>query len=328
VIQINALMNSNINRLITEKLSLPAGGNARGVLYVNRCVVGALALGSLMFASIMPAAADMMNPSYNRNLPMRFQVWHDGLSESCVDNCREWISASGAITVDTPKDFEKFAHSHDIRGGTLVLDSDGGSVLASITLGHAIRKLGMTTGVGRIIEVTRETDDPIAGRFSPQANCGSICVFVLIAGNRRFVPVGAQVLVHDIWLDEHREDALTRTYSAEEVALMERDVGRLARYTSEMGAFGELLETAMRIAPWEPPRVLARDELRRLGLITTFDRPPKIKLSSSTRWQRKAAHLISSPSTRTGQQMTVGKTSHHLQQAQWQPDQNGEPDKR
>ena len=251
-----------------------------------RCVVGALALGSSLFTFIMPAASDMANPSDNRSLPMRFQVWHEASSERCGDSCRVWISAAGTITTDTPHDFEKFARSHDIRGGTLVLDSDGGAVLASITLGHAIRQLDMTTSVGRIIEVLGKNDDPTAGKFSSQAYCGSMCVFVLIAGNRRFVPVEAQVLVHDVWLDDEREDALKRNYLAQDIALVERDIGRLARYASEMGGFGELLETAMRTAPWEPPRVLTRGELQggfkfeRKHHLTTLER--------MVRWQEIA----------------------------------------
>ena len=297
-----------------------------------RCVVGGLALGSFLFTFIMPAASDMANPSDNRSLPMRFQVWQEASSERCGDNCRVWISAAGSITADTPRVFEKFAHSHNIRGGTLVLDSDGGEVLASITLGHAIRKLAMTTSVGRTVEDFGDDDDHLAGKISPEASCGSMCVFVLIAGNRRFVPAEAQVLVHDIWLDDSRKDAMTRTYSAQDIAIVERDIGRLARYSSEMGAFGELLETAMRIAPWEPPRVLTRDELRRMGLNTIptlVARPAKVAtLSDSTRWQRKAALPISSASTRPGRQIPYDTSLHHLQQAQWKPDQNDEADQR
>jgi hypothetical protein len=299
---------------------------------MHRCIVGALALGSFLFAFIMPAASDMANPPVNRSLPMRFQLWHEASSEGCRDNCREWISAAGTITADTPRVFEKFAHSHNIRGGTLVLDSDGGEVLASITLGHAIRKLAMTTTVGRTVEDFEDDDDHLGGKISAQTSCGSMCVFVLIAGNRRFVPAEAQVLVHNIWLDDCRKDAMTRSYSAQDIAIVERDIGRLARYTSEMGTFGELLETAMRVAPWEPARVLARDELRRMGLntITTlFESPTKVAtLSHSTRWHRKAARPISSASTRSGQQITTDTVSHRLQQAQWQPNQHGEPDQR
>jgi hypothetical protein len=58
-----------------------------GVSHVHRCVVGALALGSFLFTFIMPAASDMTNPSDNRSLPMRFQVWYEASSERCGDNC-------------------------------------------------------------------------------------------------------------------------------------------------------------------------------------------------------------------------------------------------
>lgn len=58
-----------------------------GVSHVHRRVVGALALGSFLFTFIMPAASDMTNPSDNRSLPMRFQVWYEASSERCGDNC-------------------------------------------------------------------------------------------------------------------------------------------------------------------------------------------------------------------------------------------------
>ena len=192
----------------------------------------------------------------------------------------------------------------------------------------------MTTTVGRTVEDPGDGDDDdhLAGKISPQASCGSMCVFVLIAGNRRFVPAEAQVLVHDIWLDDSRKDAMTRTYSAQDIAIVERDIGRLARYSSEMGAFGELLETAMRIAPWEPPRVLTRDELRRMGLNTItklFERPANVAtLSYSGRWQRKIAHPVSSALKHSRQQISYDTSSHRVQQAQWQPDQHGDPDQR
>ena len=157
-------------------------------------------------------------------------------------------------------------------------------------------------------------------------------MFALIAGNRRFVPTEAQILVHDIWLENRREDAMTGTYSAQDIALIERDIGRLARYTSEIGGFGELLETAMRIAPWEPPRVLTRDELRRMGLntiSTLFESPTKVAaLSYSPRWNGRETRKILPASTHSTHQIPYDSSSHHLQQAQWQPDQHAEPDQR
>jgi hypothetical protein len=43
-------------------------------------------------------------------------------------------------------------------------------------------------------------------------------------------------------------------------------VGSLARYTVEMGGDMELLETALRVPPWEPMHLMSNDELRRVKL--------------------------------------------------------------
>jgi hypothetical protein len=80
------------------------------------------------------------------------------------------------------------------------------------------------------------------------------------------------VLVHQIWLGDRRDDAAAATYSAEDLVLVQRDIGRLVQYTLDMGGGGELLEVALRIPPWEPMRMLSRDELRRTRLDTSQDR--------------------------------------------------------
>ena len=86
---------------------------------------------------------------------MRFEWVREGPAESCRDRCRDWISASGRITVDTPRDFEAFARTRNIRGATIVLDSNGGVALAGIALGRSFRTLGLTTTVGKTILVHR-----------------------------------------------------------------------------------------------------------------------------------------------------------------------------
>ena len=58
---------------------------------------------------------------------MQFELWTEGPAPTCGDKCRTWISASGAITADTPRDFEAFAKSRKLDGATIALDSDGGS---------------------------------------------------------------------------------------------------------------------------------------------------------------------------------------------------------
>jgi hypothetical protein len=77
-----------------------------------------------------------------RKLPVKFS-W-----VVCQPNCRGWVSAVGIVTAETPRDFDDFAHDHQLKGETVVLDSSGGSVNDSIALGRRFRELGMSTTVG------------------------------------------------------------------------------------------------------------------------------------------------------------------------------------
>jgi hypothetical protein len=193
---------------------------------------------------------------------MQFALRTEGPASSCTDKCRVWVVASGMIRAETVSDFEAFAQKNDIRGATIALESEGGSVLGAIALGRSIRRLGMTTTVGRAADVASN------GRatLSPRADCESMCAFVLLAGIKRLVPADARVRVHQIWLGDRREDATASVYSAEDLVIVQRDIGRLAQYTAEMGGTVELLEVSLRIPPWEPMRSLTRDELRRMRL--------------------------------------------------------------
>lgn len=201
---------------------------------------------------------------------MRFEWRTEGPAEQCGAACRTWISAAGLITENTAIDFDAFAKDNNVRGATLVLDSPGGSVLAALALGRAIRRLDMTTTVGKII-VLPSNDNEARAKLSPDATCESMCAFLLLGGTHRYVPPEARVLVHMIWLGDKSTRAKEASYSAEELGLVQRDIGSVARYTAEMGGALELLETALRIPPWEPLYALAADEVLRMRL-TTLDR--------------------------------------------------------
>lgn len=220
-------------------------------------------------ATLCAAASAQAAPN-ERSLPMRFELRQEGPAQACGQNCRTLISAAGAITAETPIEFRNFASSRNLRGATLVLDSDGGSVLGAIALGRQIRTLELSTTVGRATDV--KTED--RAYVSPIADCESMCAFVLLAGKHRSVPSQARVMVHQIWLGDRREDPTAATYSAEDLVLVQRDIGRLARYTADMGGPAELLELALRIPPWEPMHALTRDELRRMALDTLDNGAP------------------------------------------------------
>jgi hypothetical protein len=210
-----------------------------------------------------------------RSLPMQFTVEQEGPANLCGGHCRTWIAAVGTITSDTPAVFAAFAKGRNIKDALLVLDSSGGSVHGTMRLGRAIRRLGMTTTVGRTHVITADGPDKGRATLSPHAYCESMCAFLLLSGKQRFVPPQAQVLVHEIWLGDRRDDAAAATYSAEDLVVVQRDIGMLAQYTVEMGGSIDLLGTALRIPPWEPLRKLSGSEMRQMGLDTVAALPDK-----------------------------------------------------
>jgi hypothetical protein len=234
---------------------------------MTRSLVIAFALAAAAQVTLLPATAEVTD----RTLPMRFELRQQGPADACGDRCRLWIAATGAITADTPRDFEMFARGRELTGATVVLDSDGGSVHGAIALGRDIRRLGLATTIGRIVDIPNGQDTP-RGHYVPQADCESMCGFVLLGGVHRTVPPQARVMVHQIWLGDRRDDPTAANYSAEDLVLVQRDIGRLAKYTIEMGGSIELLDLALRIPPWEPMRALTAEETRLTHLAN--DAPP------------------------------------------------------
>jgi hypothetical protein len=196
-----------------------------------------------------------------RKLPMQFS-W-----VACQPRCGGWISAVGIVTSDSPKDFEDFAQGRDLRGATIVLDSSGGSVNDSITLGRRFRSLGLMTTVGTSVLTHSPQGD--RGVIEPDAYCESMCVFLLLSGKARYVPEAAHVRVHQIWMGDRADDARAATYSADDLMIVERDIGRLAKYTFEMGGAGDLLAFSLNVPPWEDLHELSREEMRLTNLVTT-----------------------------------------------------------
>ena len=51
--------------------------------------------------------------------------------------------------------------------------------------------------------------------------------------------------------------------------IVERDIGRLAKYTFDMGGAGDLLSLSLNVPPWQDLHELSREELRLTNLVTT-----------------------------------------------------------
>lgn len=216
--------------------------------------------GSATLGGTMRAATTLEE----RKLPMNFK-WHEA-EAACAQDCAGWIGAVGVITAETPAKFEEFSTGRNLKGTTVVLDSSGGSVLDAIALGRRWRALGLRTTVGIVIE--KEVTGALTRRVMPDAYCESMCVFLLLSGNTRTVPDGARVRVHQIWMGDRADDAKAAKYSADDMMIVERDIGRLAKYTFDMGGTGDLLSLALSVPPWEPLHQLSADELRLTNLVT------------------------------------------------------------
>jgi hypothetical protein len=148
-----------------------------------------------------------------------------------------------------------------------VLDSSGGSVNDSIALGRRFRELEILTTVG--VSVLTHSARGERATVSPEAYCESMCVFLLLSGKLRYVPEQAHVRVHQIWMGDRADNARAASYSADDLMIVERDIGRLAKYTFEMGGTGDLLALSLNVPPWEDLHELSREELRLTNLITT-----------------------------------------------------------
>ena len=196
-----------------------------------------------------------------RKLPMKFS-WI-----ACQPNCGGWVSAVGIVTANTPGDFDEFARGRQLRGTTIVLDSSGGSVNDAIALGRRWRNLGALTTVGTSLQTNTAQETP--ANTAPMAYCESMCVFLLLAGKTRYVPESAHVRVHQIWMGDRANDARAAVYSADDLMIVERDIGRLAKYTFDMGGTGDLLLLSLNVPPWEDLHELSREELRLTNLVTT-----------------------------------------------------------
>jgi hypothetical protein len=218
-----------------------------------------IALPAITAALDKPVSANAIHEA--RKQPMRFN-W-----VACEPNCRSWISAVGIVTVDTPKAFDDFAKGRELAGATVVLDSSGGSVNDAIALGRRWRALGLRTTVGTSV-VTRTTVGDRAV-VVPDAYCESMCVFMLLSGKTRYVPERAHVRVHQIWMGDRADDAKAASYTAQDLMIVERDIGRLAKYTFDMGGAGDLLSLALSVPPWEELHELSPAELRSTNLVTT-----------------------------------------------------------
>ena len=207
--------------------------------------------GALVFGILSSAAAQAAEMSF------RLVEFRDG---KCRDNCPLVIAADGEITTQTPQAFLDFV-GRNIGSGRLhsiiLLNSQGGKVVASMELGQTFRKMGAAVIIAR----------PAPGATSGvvmSGRCYSACVYALMGASKRVAPPESRVGVHRMFMYEANRSpdaptGLTRTYASEPL------VSRLGQYAQLMGVSQELIWAAERISP-DKIRVLTTAEMRRWKL--------------------------------------------------------------
>ena len=230
---------------------------------------------------------------------MRFAIVRSATS-TCEPSCPEWISAYGTIKPDTPSKLRKVLQKLGKRRLPIVIDSNGGAVLAAMEMGRLIRERGLITAVGFTNysgcgpdqEGCRPNypDGAYAGFVYPVwAYCMSACPYVLAGGVKRLVGTSSQIGIHQMTttvtqsmvryqtryrivngkkkiIDKKiigREP--TRTYTTTKLS---RDTRRqLNAYLTGMGAESSLLERMLTV-PASDMLMLTYDEALKFKLVS------------------------------------------------------------
>jgi hypothetical protein len=189
---------------------------------------------------------------------MSFQVVSAGNPAQCGAACPQVISAEGQISDQTPGVFRAFISEHYNRGNlhaVVLLDSYGGKVLAAMELGRLFRQVGAA-----VIVAQTGSGSAFAG-----GRCFSACVYALMGGKKRVIPVESQAGVHrmvaygDTYDSRFYDGAPLRRLDNGTVASV------LARYCASMGVNPALIALAEHTSP-DGLHILSRSEIARWNL--------------------------------------------------------------
>jgi hypothetical protein len=208
-----------------------------------------------------------------------------GGANACGQGCSEWIAAEGRFDPGSAARAMAYLRRHAARRLPVFLHSPGGSGMEAVALGRQLRKLGVTTGVGRTVpracagvdersvacRVAKRSGQAVAADWRPDGGCNSACVFALLGGKVRQVPPSARLGVHAGKLTGVRRysDGRVQPMTSQQLAMhkgkMAEIDAELGRYVREMGIDGRLMDTARKV-PNESVHYLSRDEIGRLGI--------------------------------------------------------------
>ena len=224
----------------------------RAYLVKKAILIGFMACGLTAVASVHAQAQQMS-----------FRLVPAQDPAKCGDKCLQFIAAEGEIVDDTPNKFIEFidANKHDQRIRTVILfHSPGGKVGAALQLGFVLRKLGADTVVARALSAPSGGGSGIvAGR------CYSSCVYAIMGGKKRVIPLDSEVGIHRSYVEEYGEPPKREILDAKPLVDPDLILKLVGAYSDRMGVSRGLVEEAQRTSS-RSIHIVTRAEMARWRL--------------------------------------------------------------
>lgn len=246
--------------------------------------------------------------------PMSFRIVTND-PDAPVETQRRWVTATGALTPDTPQVFEWFLKGNDITGLTIYFDSAGGSIVGGIRLGDALRKANARVAIGRSTPVGPEPKKgedrlPRHQLLPGRGICYSSCAYTFLGGKQRLIAPNASYGVHMFWPGDQMEGILSRKYAYSEIERAQRISANLAVYMQRVGADATLLQLAAATPPKGSIRRLSPREILQYRVAALDVSEPAF--AGDGRWalalDQKEARISGDGQTRTPQGIDIQYT--------------------
>ena len=201
-----------------------------------------------------------------------FTIHYVGNGGNCHHGC-EWIAIEGTIPTDAGALFEQYVTQHKLTGieMNVSFNSQGGSLVGGIRLGRAIRKVRMSTSIGKTVP---------DGQFytTGKGVCLSACAYAFLGGVHRFAEAG-EYGVHQFYTRQLLKNPEGKVFSPVDFSVQQTITGLLLSYVIEMGASPELVVEANKTLPTRI-HLLSAKELKSFKVSYDPDRYGEWKLAA------------------------------------------------
>src|SRR5215203_851301 len=197
--------------------------------------------------------------------PMRFEL---GGADGRLPRSA-FIQASGEITLETPKEFERFLASLSTAPNLVRLHSPGGNLTGGIALGELFRARGFSTEVGSD-RFAPDYRGILGGRASERVPgmCASACAYAFLGGTERFLDPDARLGFHRFYQENALANPTTKMFTGEDIDKAQTTTAYLVLYAVKMGVDARVAVTASQAGPNEM-RWISVDEAGSLRI--TYD---------------------------------------------------------